>query len=68
VSGTKSSPNLAKPLSPEKASPSQAIPGPNPIENPQSPESVESPKTTPPSSRSYGLGATGESPIGVNFA
>jgi hypothetical protein len=49
VSGTKSSPNLAKALSPENPSPGQAIPSLNPIENPQSPESTESPKTTPPS-------------------
>jgi hypothetical protein len=68
ASGTKSSPNLAKDLSLEKTSPSQAIPSPNPIENPQSPELAESPKTTPPSPRSHGLGDAGEAPIGGDFA
>jgi hypothetical protein len=34
ASGTKSSPNLAKAPSPEKASPSQVIPSLDPIENP----------------------------------
>jgi hypothetical protein len=44
LSGTKSSPNLAKAPSPQKASPSKVIPSSNPIENPQSSKLAESPQ------------------------
>jgi hypothetical protein len=43
-------------------------PSPNPFETPQSSEPAESPKTTPPSTRSHGLGSAGEAPIGGDFA
>jgi hypothetical protein len=39
------------------------IPSSNPIENLQSSEPAESPKTTPPSPRCHGHGSAGEAPI-----
>jgi hypothetical protein len=38
------------------------------MENPQNSEIVESPKTTPSNNPSYGIGSTGEDPIGVDSA
>jgi hypothetical protein len=46
-SGTKSSPNLSKSLCPQNASPSIVSLGLSPMENHQSSEPAESPKTTP---------------------
>jgi hypothetical protein len=34
------------------------------MENPQSPESAESPKITPTNNLSHGIGSVGEDPIG----
>jgi hypothetical protein len=67
-SGTKSSPNLLKALTPQKASPGTTIPSPSPIENPHSSELAHSPNTTPPSPRCHGLGSVGEAPIGGDSA
>jgi hypothetical protein len=63
-SGTKSSPNPTKAPSPQKPSPSKTTPSLNPLETPLSPELAKSPKTTPPSPRSHGLGSIGEAPLG----
>jgi hypothetical protein len=64
LSGTKSSPHLSKAPSPQNACPSTGFPGPRPMENPQSPEWAESPKTTPPNNSSHGIGSASEDPIG----
>jgi hypothetical protein len=68
LSGIKSSPNLSKAPTPQKASPGTTIPGLSPIENLNSFELAHSPNTTPPSPRCHGLGSTGEGPIGGDLA
>jgi hypothetical protein len=68
LSGTKSSPHLSKALSPQNASPRIAILGPCPMENPQSSELVESPKTTPPNNPCHRIGSASEYPIGDDSA
>jgi hypothetical protein len=65
-SGTKSSPNLSKSLCPQNASPSIVSLGLSPMENHQSSEPAESPKTTPPNNQCHQIRYVGEAPIGGN--
>jgi hypothetical protein len=67
-SGTKSSSHLPKAPSPQNSSPRTTILGLCPMENPQSSELAESPKTTPPNNPCHGISSTGEYPIGGNSA
>jgi hypothetical protein len=65
-SGNKSSPHLSKDLSPQSASPEQAILGLCDTQKPRSSKLAESPKTTPLNNPCHGIGSADKDPIGGN--